>query len=103
MFYRPISLLPIVSKVFENLFLKRLLRMVENNTVTPIHQFGIRQRHYTIQQTNRIAGRINEALENKQYCSATFLVIQGAAEITPTFRQITVGSPKQVVGCGPVR
>jgi hypothetical protein len=29
------------------------------------------------------------------------LVIQGAAEITPTFRKITVGSPKQIVGCGP--
>jgi hypothetical protein len=28
--YRPISLLPIVSKVFEKLFLKRLLPMVEN-------------------------------------------------------------------------
>jgi hypothetical protein len=27
----------------------------------------------------------------------------GAAEITPTFRKITVGSPKQLVGCGPFR
>jgi hypothetical protein len=30
-------------------------------------------------------------------------VVQGAAEITPTFRKITVGSPKQIVGCGPFR
>jgi hypothetical protein len=28
-------------------------------------------------------------------------VLQGAVEITPTFRKITVGSPEQVVGCGP--
>jgi hypothetical protein len=27
----------------------------------------------------------------------------GATEITPTFRKITVGSPKQVVGWGPFR
>jgi hypothetical protein len=33
----------------------------------------------------------------------TNLVVQGAAEITPTFRKITVGSPTQVVGCGPFR
>jgi hypothetical protein len=31
------------------------------------------------------------------------IVYTGAAEITPTFRKITVGSPKQVVGCGPFR
>jgi hypothetical protein len=30
-------------------------------------------------------------------------IIQGAAEITPTFRKITVGSPKQIVGCDPFR
>jgi hypothetical protein len=29
--YWPISLLPIVSKVFEKIFLERLLPMVENN------------------------------------------------------------------------
>jgi hypothetical protein len=29
------------------------------------------------------------------------LVVQGAAEITPTFWKITVGSPKQAEGCGP--
>jgi hypothetical protein len=32
-----------------------------------------------------------------------YVVVQGAAEITPTFRKITVGSPKQVVGFGPFR
>jgi lysyl-tRNA synthetase class II len=32
-----------------------------------------------------------------------YMYIQGAAEITPTFRKIAVGSPKQVVGCGPFR
>jgi hypothetical protein len=32
-----------------------------------------------------------------------YIYIQGAAEITPTFRKITVGSPKQIVGCGSFR
>jgi hypothetical protein len=73
--YRPISLLPIISKVFEKLLLKRLLPMVENNRLIPNHQFGFRQRHLTIKQTHRIVQRINEAIETNQYCSAAFLDI----------------------------
>jgi hypothetical protein len=47
--YRPISLLPTVSKVFEKILLKRLLPMVENNILIPNHQlFGFRQRHSSI-------------------------------------------------------
>jgi hypothetical protein len=77
-FYLPISLLPIVSKVFEKLLLKRLLPVVENNRLIPNHQFGFRQRHSTIEQTHRIVQRINGALENKKYCSAAFLDISQA-------------------------
>jgi hypothetical protein len=40
---RPIGLLPTVSKVFEKLLLKRLLRMVENNRLIANHQFDFRQ------------------------------------------------------------
>jgi hypothetical protein len=70
--YWPISLfLPIASKVFEKLLLKRLLPVVENNRLIPNHQFGFTQRHSTIEQMHRIV-QINEALENKQYCSAAF-------------------------------
>jgi hypothetical protein len=76
--YRPISLLPIVSKVFENILLKRPLPVVENNRLIPNHQFGFRQRHFTIEQTYRIVQRISEALEKKQYCSAAFLDISQA-------------------------
>jgi hypothetical protein len=41
--YRPISLLPIVSKVFEKLLLKRLLPMVENNRLIPNNEIVFRQ------------------------------------------------------------
>jgi hypothetical protein len=69
---------PIVSKVFEKIPLKRLLPLVENNRLISSHQFGFRQRHSAIEQTHRIIRRINEALENKQYCSAAFLDISQA-------------------------
>jgi hypothetical protein len=73
-----ISLLPIISKVFENLCLKFLLPVAENNRLISNHQFGFRQRHSTIEQTHRIVQRINEALETNQYRSAAFLNITQA-------------------------
>jgi hypothetical protein len=46
--YQPVSLLPIVSKVFEELLL-RLLPMVERNRLMPNHHFSFRQNHSKIE------------------------------------------------------
>jgi hypothetical protein len=54
--------------------------MVENNRLIPNRQFGFRQMHSTIEQTRRVIERINEAVENKQYCSAAFLDISQAVD-----------------------
>jgi hypothetical protein len=70
--------LPIVSKLFEKLLLKRLLQLVEHNKLIPTHQFGFRRRHSTIEQTHRIVHRINENFEHKAYCSTAFLDISQA-------------------------
>jgi hypothetical protein len=40
--------------VFENILLRRLLPLLENNSLIPNHQFGFRKRHSTIEQTHRI-------------------------------------------------
>jgi hypothetical protein len=50
--YRSISLLPIASKVFEKLLLKRLFRMIKNDGLIPSHPFGFRHRHSTTEQTH---------------------------------------------------
>jgi hypothetical protein len=52
--YRPISLLSVVSKVFEKLLLNRLLPLVASHSLIPDHQFGFRKRHSTIEQTHRV-------------------------------------------------
>jgi hypothetical protein len=76
--YRPISLLPIMSKIFEKATLKRLPPTLEEKRILPDHQFGFRQQHSTIEQVHRIAEIIRGALEKKQYCSAAFLDITQA-------------------------
>lgn len=72
--YRPISLLPALSKVFEKLLLKRL----EPLFALPDHQFGFRRKHSTIDQVHRVVTKIEKALEEKKYVSAVFLDVAQA-------------------------
>jgi hypothetical protein len=76
--YRPINLLPLLSKILEKIILKRLAPTLAANKVIPSHQFGFRPKHGTIQQVHRIIHRINNDLENKHYCTAAFLDINQA-------------------------
>jgi hypothetical protein len=48
--YRPISLLLIMSKIFEKPMLKRLRPILEETRILPDHQFGFRQKHATLEQ-----------------------------------------------------
>jgi hypothetical protein len=76
--YRPISLLPILSKVFERLLINRMKPFVDEMNLLPDHQFGFRNGHSTIEQLHRVVHIITDCLETKKYCSAVFLDIQQA-------------------------
>jgi hypothetical protein len=76
--YRPISLLPIMSKLFEKLLLKRLRLIIEDKNLIPDHQFGFRTQHSTIDQVHRITNIIEQSLEEKKVCSTLFLDIAQA-------------------------
>lgn len=76
--YRPISLLPMLSKLFEKLFIKRLKVIVQAKNLIPNHQFGFREEHSTLEQVHRITSIIEEALECKKVCSAVFLDVAQA-------------------------
>jgi hypothetical protein len=70
--YRPISLLPTISKVLEKLRLKKIDKDLNPQKWIPNHQFGFRQAHSTVQQCHRITDVINKAMENQQYCKPHF-------------------------------
>jgi len=76
--FRPISLLPIASKLFERLFLQRINEEHDPSTLLPSHQFGFRERHSTIHQVHRLVNDIATSLEEKKYCNAVFLDISQA-------------------------
>jgi hypothetical protein len=76
--YRPISLLPIMSKILEKLLLKRIYIDTHLQTWIPSHQFGFRKAQSTIQQCHRLTDVINKDLDEKHYCSAVFLAVSQA-------------------------
>ena len=76
--YRPISLLPIVAKVFEKLLLKRIKPLIEERNLIPLHQFGFRTQHSTIDQVHRIIELIEDTLEEGKVCSGIFLDVAQA-------------------------
>jgi hypothetical protein len=76
--YRPISLLPIPSKVFERLFLKRLRSDVDLSLLIPDYQFGFRPGHSPIQQAHRVVHEIVKSLEERTLCTAVFLDVAQA-------------------------
>ncbi|KAL7295758.1 hypothetical protein TKK_0011101 [Trichogramma kaykai] len=75
---RPISLLPICSKLCEKVILSRRKPILQDRKLIPEHQFGFRENHSTIEQVNRIVVNIRKAFERKQYCSAIFLDVAQA-------------------------
>ena len=76
--YRPISLLPVASKILEILILKRLSPELSRRNIIPSHQFGFREAHATIEQVHRMVEKIHDAYEHRKYCSAAFLDISQA-------------------------
>ena len=71
--YRLISLLPIISKLFEKLILKRLKPTLDQRNLIRSHQFDFRNNHSTIDQIHCITDVIEKALKNKNACSAVSL------------------------------
>ncbi|GJQ88759.1 hypothetical protein Trydic_g10574, partial [Trypoxylus dichotomus] len=61
--YRPISLLPGLSKVLEKVIQRRLLEVVSEKEILPGFQFGFRQEHSTTHQLLRITEHITEHLD----------------------------------------
>lgn len=76
--YRPISLLPILSKIFEKLLCKRIQPLLADHHTIPDHQFGFRQKHSTIEQVHRVTQKILTDLDDKKFCVGIFLDIEKA-------------------------
>ncbi len=62
-----LSLLSIISKIFERVVLSRLNTIFAEKKIPPNEQFGFRAKHSTVEQAHRITAQINEALEKGEF------------------------------------
>lgn len=70
--YRPISLLPAFSKIFEKVVAKRLLHYFEENNVFFENQFGFRRGRNTTMAINEFVESIMKAVDGSQYTVGVF-------------------------------
>jgi hypothetical protein len=73
--YRPVSLLPIVSKLFEKLVLKRLKPMTAVKHLVATHKFGIRRNDSKIDQVHRSLTSLKKHPETKTCALLSFLTL----------------------------
>ncbi|GFU56462.1 probable RNA-directed DNA polymerase from transposon X-element [Trichonephila clavipes] len=76
--HRPISLLPILSKLTEKIISARLNDYLERNNILTPEQHGFRPRLSTSHQLLRVVEYIKDAIDRNQYTAAVFLDIQKA-------------------------
>jgi hypothetical protein len=72
-FYRPVSLLDTVSKLFEKILLSRVPREKSERGLLRNEQFGFRPRHSTTLMLARIVERVNRNLDWRWLTGAVFL------------------------------
>ena len=76
--YRPISLLPVVSKVLERIIYKRLYYFLQKEHLLYNSQYGFRNKHSTINAVMEFVGKVLNGFENEQYTLSVFLDLSKA-------------------------
>lgn len=71
--YRPVSVLPLFSKILENLMYSRLLSFINKHDLLYSYQFGFRRGHSPELALICLVDKISDALENGEYVLGLFL------------------------------
>ena len=76
--YRPISLLPAISKVFERLLCERLVKFLEENNLLNKYQAGYRKGRSTQEHIFRLAQQVYNGFKSQHCTYAIFLDCEAA-------------------------
>ena len=71
--YRPISVLPIISKVFEQIVHKRVYNFFISHNIIYEHQFGFQKNKSTSLEVLDIYSKLIKSIENKEFSCCIFL------------------------------
>ena len=76
--YRPISVLPIFSKVFEKCIYNRLLSFINKCNILTSHQYGFRKGHSTSHALINFIRNVTNAIDNEEVMLGIFLDLSKA-------------------------
>ena len=79
--YRPISCLPVLSKLIEKLAHKRLFSFVSSNNLLYTHQYGFQPNKSTVHPLLNIVNYITSALNNNEIAVGVFLDFKKAFDV----------------------
>ncbi len=65
--YRPISVLPIFSKILEKVVYNRIMQYLEQHDILFYNQYGFRKNYSTFLALQCLSNKITEAIDNKKY------------------------------------
>ncbi|KAK2582806.1 hypothetical protein KPH14_008895 [Odynerus spinipes] len=76
--YRPISLTPNISKVYEAVINSRIVAQCETGKVIPDNQFGFRHQLSTVHAIHKLLSDVNAHLANNEMVGATLIDLEKA-------------------------
>jgi len=79
--YRPVSVLPTFSKLFEKVMYNRLICYLESNDILYEHQYGFRKGHSTDLAIVTVTENIQKALENKESVLGVYMDLSKAFDV----------------------
>ena len=76
--YKPVSVLPEVSEIFERLMHNRLIKFIDQLNIINSNQFGFRKNHSTSLAINTFVNKFHETIENDQLTISLFIYLSRA-------------------------
>ena len=76
--YRPISLTPSLSKVYESVINNSITSFCSDNKIIPDHQFGFKNRHSTVHAVHKLLADLNTQVGNCKLVGAALLDLEKA-------------------------
>ena len=74
--YRPISLLPVFSKILERLMYNRLYNFLTEHNILSMNQFGFRKNYSTFLTLTYLVDNISKNIDGGNYRIGIFLIYQ---------------------------
>ena len=79
--YRPISLLPNISKILEKIIYSRVIDFLNRNDILSKYQFGFRKKHSTAHAILSFTEKVSRAIDKFQHTAGIFLDLSKAFDM----------------------